>query len=73
MDAVAAQNIVLGTRIREVIHLHVVDDALTDETQAVLPKHHVVDGSLANQQFAFQVFGLVQQADFFVAFRIAVG
>ena len=49
MDAVFAAYVVLFTRVGEIIYLFPRFDAGLDKTQAVLPHHGVVYGSLANQ------------------------
>ena len=73
MDSVLAHYIVLGARVREVIHLDIVLDALSDEAEAVLPYHHRVDCSLADKKLALQIFSLVYEAGLGIAFRVYIG
>ena len=58
---VLALDIMFGTWIWEIIHLHPALDALPYETETVLPYNHRIDGSLTYQQLAFEVPGLVYQ------------
>ena len=59
MHPVLSSDIMLMTRIREIVHLDIALHAFADEAQAMLPKYDRVDGPLAYQQLAFQVLGLV--------------
>ena len=72
MNPVTSEDIVFSAWVREVIHLNLVLDALADEIQAVLPEHGIVDGALTDEQFALQVLGLVDEACFRIALRIAL-
>ena len=67
MDAVPAHHIVLCARVREVVHLDIVFDAFPYKAEAVLPYHHVVHGSLADEQLALQVLCLVDKAYLFIS------
>ena len=70
MNPVLTHDVVLVTRVREVVHLDVVLHALTHETQAVLPQNHRVDGSLADEQLALKILGLVDQTCLLIALRV---
>ena len=59
MDPVLAHYIMLRARIREIIHLDIVLYAFSDKAQTVLPDHHRVYCTLADEQLSFQVCGLV--------------
>ena len=48
MYSVFAADVVLGKRIREVIYLNVVVDALLNEAEAMLPDAGIVNCSLAD-------------------------
>ena len=72
MDSVLSCHIVLVTRVREVVYLYIVDDACSYEAETVLPKHYRIDGSLADEKFAFEVFCLVDEACLLVALRVDV-
>lgn len=72
MNPILAGHIVLGARIREIIHLDIVLDTFADEAETVLPDYGIVDGALANQELAFEIFGLVDKGGFGEAFRIGL-
>ena len=57
-------------RIGEVVHLHVVLDALLDEAERVLPHDGAVHGALADQELALQVLRLVDEARFRKTLRV---
>lgn len=46
---VGTDNIVLVARIGEVVDLNVIDHALANEAEAMLPQHYGVEGSLADE------------------------
>ena len=72
MDSVLSGHIVLVARVREVVHLYVVLHALAYETEAMLPKDHGIDGSLADEQFALKILCLVDQACLFISLRVSI-
>ena len=61
MYAVFADDVVLVAGVGEVVYLDVINYALADEAQAVLPQHYGVESALADEQFAFQILGLVDE------------
>ena len=58
MNPVSSHHVMLCTRVREVIHLHVILDTLPDKAQTLLPNHNRVNSTLADQQLTFQIFCL---------------
>ena len=72
MYPVLAHHIVLGTWVWEIIDLHIILDALSDQAETVLPYYDRIDRSLSYQQLAFQVLGLVYQTCPAVSFWVVV-
>ena len=48
MYPVASGHVVLVAWIWEIIHLYVIHDTLTNETETMLPKYHRVDRALTD-------------------------
>ena len=62
MDAIPTHDIVLRTRIREIVHLDMILYAFAYKIQAMLPEHDIVYGPLADKELSFQILCLVYQA-----------
>ena len=73
MCSIHAIDIMVMTRIDEIIQLLAVMDAVLDENEAVLPHHHGVGGAVDHQELALEFVGLVLKADQIVAFGILLG
>ena len=63
MGTVRTGDVMVVSRIDEVIELLAVVDAVLDEDEAVLPHHHRISGAVDHQKFAFQFVGLVFKAE----------
>ena len=72
MYSVLAHDIMFRAWIWEIIHLDIILDAFPDETQAMLPYNHRVDGTLAYEKFALEVLGIVDQAGLGITFRVDI-
>ncbi len=59
MGTIHAVNVVVVTRIHEVIQQLTVVDAVLDKDEAVLPHHHGVGGTVDHQKLAFEFVGFV--------------
>ena len=67
---VLAHHVVLMTRVREVVNLDSVHHTGTNEAEAVLPEHDWIDGTLADEKLALEVFSLVDEACLLITLRI---
>ena len=72
MDAVFSADIVLGTRIREIIQLDIVLDTFADKAQTILPDNSLVNRTLADQKLAFQILRLINQGRLGESLRIGL-
>ena len=72
MNSVLSHDIVLGARIREIVHLNIVFYTLSDETEAMFPYNHRVDRALADEKLALEVLRLVDKAGLSVTFRVYI-
>ena len=54
MNPVSSHHVMLCTRVREVIHLHVILDTLPDKAQTLLPNHNRVN-NLPFRSFALAI------------------
>ena len=70
MNPVLAHDIVLGPRIWEIVHLHVILHAFPDKAQAVLPDDDRVYDSLADEKLAFEVLRLGDEAGLSISVSI---
>ena len=70
MHSVLASDVVLVTRVWEIIHLNIVHHACSDKTETVLPEDYRVYGALTYEQLALEVLRLVDQTCLLVSLRI---
>ena len=73
VETVAAGYIVPGDGVGEVVYGDIQVYALLNKAEAVLPHHGVVDGTLADEQLALEVLGLVDEGSGCKALGVGLG